>query len=217
MGVSACFHAASAMCHGGHSHEADRIERLERQVAQLSATLQSQFGVKTTTGQGNAVFSWDTELTAAFPEEAKPFEKDMHGGFNEDSATGIVYTGIPGYGLCAISPDLRTWTKIGSDPRLKGNIHGLVCFQHRGQTLLALSQNEEQRVLLVDLHGTVQQELRQPAGGEFDCAEARADVTPPRAVSTPPARGRPTRIIRCARRSSARGTRRTMRASTART
>ena len=38
----------------------------------------------------------------------------MHGGFNEDPKTGIVYTGIPGYGLCAISPDL----KVSLDPQL---------------------------------------------------------------------------------------------------
>ena len=36
-----------------------------------------------TSGQGNACFSWSQELTAAFPDEAKQFEKDMHGGFNE--------------------------------------------------------------------------------------------------------------------------------------
>jgi len=34
--------------------------------------------------------AWDEELTAAFPEAALPFEKDMHGGFNEDVDTGIV-------------------------------------------------------------------------------------------------------------------------------
>ena len=50
----------------------------------------------------------------------------MHGGFNEDAKTGIVYTGIPGWGLCSISPDLTTWTKLGDDKRLKGNIHGIV-------------------------------------------------------------------------------------------
>ena len=38
----------------------------------------------------------------------------MHGGFNEDPKTGIVYTGITGYGLCAISPDL----KVSLDPQL---------------------------------------------------------------------------------------------------
>ena len=41
----------------------------------------------------------------------------MHGGFNEDPKTGIVYTGIPGYGLCAISPDL----KVSVDPYLYSN------------------------------------------------------------------------------------------------
>jgi len=40
------------------------------------------------------------------------------------------YTGIPGYGLVAISPDLKTWTKIGSDPVLLNNIHGIVVFKY---------------------------------------------------------------------------------------
>jgi hypothetical protein len=90
-------------------------------------------------------FSWDVDLTNAFPKEAKPFEKDMHGGFNEDPDTGIVYTGIPGYGLCAISPDLKTWTKLGTDPRLKGNIHGICCFKHGSSTCIAVAQNEDAR------------------------------------------------------------------------
>jgi hypothetical protein len=33
----------------------------------------------------------------------------MHGGFSEDVDTGIIYTGIPGYGLCSISKDLKNW------------------------------------------------------------------------------------------------------------
>ena len=67
-------------------------------------------------------------LTGAFPDDAVPFEPGMHGGFNEDPETGIVYTGIPGYGLCAISKDLKKWTKLGTDERLKDNIHGHCLF-----------------------------------------------------------------------------------------
>ena len=123
-------------------------------------------------GQGDFVFSWDQDLTAAFPDEARPFEKDMHGGFNEDKATGVVYTGIPGYGLCALSPDLKTWTLVGSDKRLKANIHGLVVFAHKGETFIAVAQNEQARVLILSLDGTVLQELGQPEGGEFNFDEA---------------------------------------------
>ena len=74
---------------------------------------------KLVTGQGDFVFSWDQELTAAFPKDAIEHEPKMHGGFNEDPETGIIYTGIPGYGLCSISPDLTKWTTIGTDERLK--------------------------------------------------------------------------------------------------
>jgi len=140
----------------------------------LIDTLKIQHDVKQTTGQGEAVFSWDKELTDAFPKDAKQFEKDLHGGFNEDPETGIVYTGIPGYGLCTISPDLKTWALLGDDPRLKGNIHGIVVFKHNGVTSIAVAQNNESRVLIIDLKGNVKQQLDAPKGGEFNFGEANA-------------------------------------------
>lgn len=175
--VGVCLSGVS-MCHGTHSHsssaDSERIEKLERQVAQLSGLLEAQQRVSRTSGQGDMVFSWDQELTAAFPRDARVYEKDMHGGFSEDSETGIVYTGIPGYGLCKISPDLKTWQSIGSDARLKDNIHGMVVFNHKGATRIALAQNEHERVLIVDVDGHVVQELSKPQGGEFEFDEANA-------------------------------------------
>ena len=158
----------AAACHGHHNHggssdsATSRIEKLERQVASLTDLLKEQFNVSMTTGQGKAVFSWDRVLTAAFPDGAKPHEKNMHGGFNEDPKTGVVYTGIPGYGLCTISPDLKTWSLLGSDERLKANIHGIVVFEHDGVTSIAVTQNEDQRVLIIGLDGTVKQQLDMP-------------------------------------------------------
>jgi hypothetical protein len=95
-------------------------------------------------------------------------------GFNEDEDTGIVYTGIPGYGLCAISPDLTTWTVLGDDPRLKDNIHGIVVFKHGGQSWIAVAQNDSQRVLIIGLDGSIKQQLSKPTGGEFEFDEANA-------------------------------------------
>lgn len=181
-------------CHGTHHHHHhddhhdhdhqnafDRLERLKREVAQLQQDAQAALRAYEEShqftpysGQGDMVFSWSRELTAAFPEDAKQFEKDMHGGFSEDPQTGVVYTGIPGYGLCTISPDLKTWTTVGNDPRLKDNIHGIVVFNHKGQTRVALAQNEHERVLIVDTDGQVVQELGQPKGGEFSYDEANA-------------------------------------------
>jgi len=66
----------------------------------------------------------------------------MHGGFNEDTDTGIVYTGIPDYGLCSLSQDLKTWNLVGTDPILRGNIHGIVVFKHGGETLIATAMND---------------------------------------------------------------------------
>ena len=125
----------------GHNEDEElrrRLAKLENQVEKLASVLKTQHNVKQTTGQGEAIFSWDKRLTDSFPDDARKFEKDMHGGFNEDPETGIVYTGIPGYGLCAISPDLQKWTLIGTDPRLKGNIHGIVVFKHKGKCKLLL-------------------------------------------------------------------------------
>ena len=134
-----------------------------------------------TTGQGSMVFTWDQGLTAAFPEAAKPFEPRMHGGFNEDVATGILYTGIPGYGLCSISANLKTWTLLGDDARLKDNIHGIVVFKHKGTTFLALAQQGNRRILITDLEGKVLQDIKKPTGTEFDFARANEWYSQPKA------------------------------------
>lgn len=126
---------------------------------------------KLLTGQGEFVFSWDKELTAAFPKDAIEFESGMHGGFNEDPETRIVYTGIPGYGLCSISPDLTKWETIGTDARLKDNIHGIVFFIHKGVKYLAVAQ-EGKRVLVLTLDGTIVSEILKPTGTEFKFAAA---------------------------------------------
>eukprot|EP00943_MAST-04B_sp_MAST-4B-sp1_P009419 g9419.t1 len=173
------FQGDSAECHGyGDDHGSDklrvRLEKLEKQVEKLTSVLEDQHDVKQTSGQGKAIFSWDKNLTDCFPKDAKRFEKDMHGGFNEDVETGIVYTGVPGYGLCAISPDLKEWKTIGTDSRLKSNIHGIVVFKHKGETNIALAQNDDQRVLIVSLKGDILQQLDSPKGGEFNFDEANA-------------------------------------------
>jgi len=149
--------------HGSHSHLGSEHEHA------TSAPIAKQ--TKLVTGQGEFIFSWDEGLTAAFPADAQEFEAAMHGGFNEDPETGIVYTGIPGYGLCAISPDLTQWTKLGSDERLKDNIHGIVFFMHRGKKHLALAQ-EGKRVLVLDIDGTIVSDIVKPTGCEFDFDEA---------------------------------------------
>ena len=77
--------------------------------------------------------------------------------------------------MCRISPDLKTWTRFGDDERLKGNIHGIVVFEHSddGRTLIAVAQNDDQRVLVIDpADGAVLQELSVPNGGEFNFAPA---------------------------------------------
>ena len=122
------------------------------------------------TGQGSMVFTWDQELTAKFPEAAKRHEAGMHGGFNEDVDTGIVYTGIPGYGFCSISADLTSWTLLGDDKRLKDNIHGLVVYKHKGKKYVALAQHS--RILIVDLLGKVIQDISKPTGTKFNFAAA---------------------------------------------
>jgi hypothetical protein len=123
------------------------------------------------TGQGSFRFSWDEVLTNAYPKGAHEFESQMHGGFNEDPETGIVYTGIPGYGLCSISADLTQWKILGTDNRLKDNIHGIAFFIHKGVKYLAVAQ-EEKRVLILTLEGIIVEEILKPVGNEFNFSAA---------------------------------------------
>ena len=148
--------------HHAHEHNNDMAHHQHGPMASDDMPLQA----KLVTGQGDFIFSWDQELTAAFPEDAHEFEPGMHGGFNEDPETGIVYTGIPGYGLCSISPDLTKWSTIGNDQRLKDNIHGIVFFVHKGEKYLAVAQ-EGKRVLVLTLDGKIVSEILKPTGTEF--------------------------------------------------
>lgn len=163
-------HDDTTHSHHGHDHHslADHHHPHEPLVANANANMDR---AKLVTGQGDFIFSWDKGLTAAFPDDAAEFEPGMHGGFNEDPETGIIYTGIPGYGLCSISPDLKTWTKIGTDERLKDNIHGIVFFVHKGKKQLAVAQ-EGKRVLVLNLDGTIVSDILKPRGNEFDFVPA---------------------------------------------
>ena len=95
------FTTTAALAHGSHPHTHDgnphnsgvaaRLLQLEQQVTDLADLLSAYTSdVNLTTGQGKAIFSWDRGLTACFPADARPFEKNLHGGFNEDPKTGIV-------------------------------------------------------------------------------------------------------------------------------
>ncbi|MEM8525074.1 MAG: hypothetical protein AAGG68_10540 [Bacteroidota bacterium] len=152
-----------------HHHDHSHTNNHHHGEALPTVSDNDQFKLKT--GQGDFVFSYEETLTAAFPEDAKEFELQMHGGFNEDPETGIIYTGIPGYGLCEISPDLKEWKKIGSDERLKDNIHGIVFFVHKGKKHLAVAQ-EGKRVLILNLDGTIVSDVLKPKGVEFDFVPA---------------------------------------------
>ena len=151
--------------HTHHAYEHDHFHSVNQ-----SDNVPSKY-TKLVTGQGDFIFSYDEELTAAFPKDAKEYEPDMHGGFNEDPETGVIYTGISGYGLCSISPDLKTWTKIGRDERLKDNIHGIAFFIHKGKKHLAIAQ-EGKRVLILDIDGNVISDILKPSGDEFDFVPA---------------------------------------------
>ena len=152
--------------HTHHSQEHVNTDVADNHVHDQTQSDQFTTMAKLVTGQGEFIFSWDQELTAAFPKEAHDFEAGMHGGFNEDPETGIVYTGIPGYGLCSLSPDLTKWSTIGTDERLKDNIHGIPFFIHKDIKYLAVAQ-EGKRVLVLTLDGTIISEILKPTGTEF--------------------------------------------------
>lgn len=155
------------------SHHDHEFDHLGHSHSHENGMEQVPLQTKLVTGQGDFIFSFDEKLTAYFPEEAREFEPAMHGGFNEDPETGVVYTGIPGYGLCAISADLTKWTKIGADQRLKDNIHGIVFFEHKGKKHLAVAQ-EGKRVLVLDIDGNIISDILKPTGCEFEFEEANA-------------------------------------------
>jgi hypothetical protein len=157
--------------HHDHEHTHSYTDMADNHAHGPMQSNQIARKAKLVTGQGDFVFSWDQELTAAFPKDAVDFEPKMHGGFNEDPETGIVYTGIPGYGLCSISADLTKWTTLGTDERLKDNIHGIVFFVHRGIKHLAVAQNGK-RVLVLTLDGNIVSEILKPTGTEFEFALA---------------------------------------------
>ena len=150
--------------HTHHTHDSASIDHNHENGPMPSDQIDKL--AKLVTGQGEFIFSFDQVLTDAFPKDAHEFETKMHGGFNEDPETGIVYTGIPGYGLCSISPDLTKWNVIGTDERLKDNIHGIVFFIHKGVKHLAVAQ-EGKRVLVLTLDGTIVSEILKPTGNEF--------------------------------------------------
>lgn len=157
--------------HHAHEHQNEQVENShDHEHEHVNPDVFTE-KAKLVTGQGEFIFSWDEELTAAFPKDAQEFEPGMHGGFNEDPETGIVYTGIPGYGLCSISQDLKDWKTIGTDPRLKDNIHGIVFFVHKGVKHLAVAQ-EGKRVLVLTLDGKIVSEILKPTGTEFKFAPA---------------------------------------------
>ena len=158
--------AQSTHDHKNHSHQHEESMTSHDHDHGPMPSEQTPYQAKLLTGQGEFKFSWDKKLTAAFPKEAQEFEPGMHGGFNEDPETGIVYTGIPGYGLCSISPDLTTWKSIGTDIRLKDNIHGIAFFIHKKVKYLAVAQ-EGKRVLVLTLDGVIVSEIVKPKGTEF--------------------------------------------------
>lgn len=153
--------------HTHHAHDMASVDH-NHENSPMSSDQHGKLA-KLVTGQGEFIFSYDQMLTDAFPKEAHEFEPNMHGGFNEDPETGIVYTGIPGYGLCSISQDLTKWNVIGTDERLKDNIHGIVFFIHKGVKHLAVAQ-EGKRVLVLTLDGTIVSEILKPTGNEFKFA-----------------------------------------------
>lgn len=70
--------STSAACHGDGD---PRLNALEQKLAKLELQLAAH--AQPFSGQGKAIFSWAQDLTEAFPADAQPFEKDMHGGFSE--------------------------------------------------------------------------------------------------------------------------------------
>ena len=64
--------SSAIKCHGFHAHNEDeelrrRLAKLENQVEKLASVLKTQHNVQQTTGQGEAIFSWDKKVNRLFP------------------------------------------------------------------------------------------------------------------------------------------------------
>ena len=127
-----------------------------------------------TSGQAPFAFSLCEDLYT-LPEAARACEVNLHGGFAVDpNPGGRIYYGMPGCGLMSIAHDLRSQEVIELPSDLKPvNFHATTMMEFDGKRRLVLPANNDAKVVVIGLDGTVDYVLARP---EFD--EYRDSETP---------------------------------------
>jgi hypothetical protein len=117
-------------------------------------------------GQGEFAFSRCEDLSV-LPQRARSHEVKLHGGFSVDrEGDGSVYYGMPGCGLMKIRRDLTAQEIIELPPELKPvNFHSTKIVEFEGKRRLVMPANEEAKVVVLGLDGSLDFVLDRP---EFD-------------------------------------------------
>ena len=120
------------------------------------------------TGQGDFIFSYCEDLSV-LPEEAKPHEVNLHGGFAVDRlGEGYLYYGMPGCGLMRIRPDLTSQEVIELPSDLKPvNFHSTKIVAFDGKRRIILPANDDEKVVIIGLDGAVDYVLGRPEFEEY--------------------------------------------------
>ena len=74
----------------------------------ISPKLEATSEVQAKSGEGQAVFSWDKELTAAFPPDAKQYERNLHGDCFAIINSGIFSHSLHTFGYTCIKNNTRS-------------------------------------------------------------------------------------------------------------
>ncbi|MCJ8330971.1 MAG: hypothetical protein MJH11_13425 [Lentisphaeria bacterium] len=120
-----------------------------------------------TSGSGEFTFALRDDLYS-LPDAVKENEVKLHGGFAIDNRPdkGQLYYGMPGSGILRVESDLKSQELITLPDNLgEYNFHSTKIASLNGQERLILSAEGNQKVLLVDLEGSVDMILTRP---EFD-------------------------------------------------
>ena len=126
-----------------------------------------------TSGQGAFTFALRDDLYT-LPEATKVNEINLHGGFAIDNRPdkGQIYYGMPGSGILRIESDLTTQDLISLPDNLGDlNFHSTRIATLNGQERVMLAANGDEKVILVDLEGSVDQILSRPEFDEYKKAD----------------------------------------------
>jgi hypothetical protein len=124
-----------------------------------------------TSGEAPFQFRYRDDLSS-LPAAARPFERELHGGFAVDRASGHAYFGVPGSGIVRVAPDLTSSELIALPPELTPlNFHHTRLISFNGEPRLVFPANRAAQVVVVDLAGNLDCFLATPTFKEYAAAE----------------------------------------------